>query len=293
MAKARKILSHVKTVKSIRTVTRTMEMVASVRFKQSHDRAVQARPYTKHLSEMVHRIISNNPKIVNSHPLLKQPPAVKPVVLLVITSNRGLCGGFNSSIMRLAGQRLQQYSEAGENIELHLVGKKGIQHFRYRKVKIAKAYSEFQDVPEYETLWQMIEEYISHFLAERISGLEVVYMQFVSAGKQKPAIVPVLPLRDIGSSVSTKGELSNYEFFPSQEELLKKLLPAMVRQRFYQCFLDSSVSEQVMRIGAMHSATESADDMIHDLSITYNRTRQSQITTELNEIMGGQVCLQG
>lgn len=294
MAKARKILRHVNAVKSIRTVTRTMEMVASARFKRSHDLAVAARPYTDRLGEMVLEIIQRADRKMLKHPLLVEPSRVRKIVLLVLTSNRGLCGGFNSSVIRIAEERRKQLTEAGYEPQLHVVGKKGIQYYRFRNISVAQQYREFEDIPGYRRVESLSETLMGDFLAQRICGVEVAYMQFLSAGKQSASVCPILPLSDI-TPLSPHGkahEASVYEFKPSMQDVLKSVLPATARQRIYQCFLDSAVSEQVMRIAAMHSATDSADDMIHSLSVRYNRTRQSQITTELSEIMGGRIGLE-
>jgi len=149
-------------------------------------------------------------------------------------------------------------------------------------------------MPDYRTVRGLAEQLTGEYLKKDISDLEIVYMQFISAGRQSASVAQILPMSDLAESVSrrTDRELLPYEFHPSTEDVFAELLPATVFQKVYQCFVDAAVAEQVMRIAAMRSATESADEMIRSLTLKYNRVRQSQITTELSEIMGGRVALE-
>ena len=294
MAKARKILKHANAVKNIRTITRTMEMVAAARFKRTHDLAVAARPYTDHLACMVADIVERLGDEQLTHPLLTSPQGVQTVVLMVITSNRGLCGSFNTGVLRLVAERMGQLAESGYKVVLHVIGKRGSQYFRFRGVKVAREHRDFDDVPQYESIRQVAVELINSYLAGEISDLEIGYMQFISAGRQRASIAQILPMSDLPDVAGKMPgqESLPYEFHPSPEELFEKLMPAAVIQKIYQCFMDAAVSEQVMRIGAMHGATEAADEMIQKMTVKYNRVRQSQITTELAEIMGGRMGLE-
>ncbi|MCP4376768.1 MAG: ATP synthase F1 subunit gamma [bacterium] len=294
MAKARRILKHANAVKNIRTITRTMEMVAAARFKRSHDLAVAARPYTDHLAGMVADLASRVPPEKLTHPLMKQSEDVKTLVFLIITSNRGLCGSFNTGVLRMACERIDQLREDGYKVQLHVIGKRGIQYFRFRKVDVTHEYRDFTDMPDYEGIREVAVELMDSYLAGDISDLEIAYTQFVSVGRQSPSIAQILPMSDLPSLSKTRAgeEIVPYDFHPSPEGLFENLLPVAVIQKIYQCFMDAAVSEQVMRIAAMHGATESADEMIHKLTVSYNRVRQSQITTELAEIMGGRLALE-
>ncbi|MDP6633517.1 MAG: ATP synthase F1 subunit gamma [Phycisphaerae bacterium] len=294
MAKARRILKHANAVKNIRTITRTMEMVAAARFKRTHDLAVAARPYTDHLAGMVADILARVPREKLTHPLMTAPKDVETVVLLVITSNRGLCGSFNTAVLRLACERMEQLRESGYKVRLHVVGKRGIQFFRFRKIEVALEYRDFTDMPQYEGIRDAAVKLMDTYLDGEISDVEIAYMQFISSGRQSASIAQILPISDLPSLAQQRPgeEILPYDFHPSPEEIFEKLLPAAIVQKIYQCFMDAAVSEQVMRIAAMHGATESADEMIQKLTVRYNRVRQSQITTELAEIMGGRVALE-
>ena len=298
MAKARAILKRVKAVKAIRTVTKTMEMVATARYRKNHQRVTAIRPYVDQLAETVRHLVTRGSLTDLEHPLLRSEPSAKRQVLLVITSNRGLAGSYNSGVLRLATQRVRQLAGEGFEVPLHVVGKRGIQYMRFRRYAVESSYTQFDNVPAYELVREIADGFLTRFIAGEISGVEVVYTRFISTGKQSPVIAPVLPLSDIGGASGAgapadPGRQPSYELIPSAKELFDRLLPLTVRMKIFQCFLDAAVSEQMMRITAMRSATDSADEMIHDLTVQYNRSRQAQITTELAEIMGGSAELSG
>ena len=289
MAKARKILKHVKAIKNIRTVTNTMEMVATARFKKSHDRVVASRPFVDRLAKVVGDLVHRGGLDSISHPLLREPKDVKHDTMIVITSNRGLAGSYNSAVLRVALERYHQVRDGGYQVSLRAVGKRGINALKFRKLPLDRTYTQFDHTPPYDVVRDMADEIMDQFAQGKISGLEVAYMQFVSSGVQRPAIAQLLPLTDLVTERSrwvTEAK-TGFELLPAGTEILDRLLPLTVRMKLYQCFLEAAVSEQVMRIAAMRSATDAADDMIHDLTVAYNRQRQSQITTELAEIMGG------
>jgi F-type H+-transporting ATPase subunit gamma len=288
MPKARQIHKRVKAVKSIREVTSTMEMVATSRFKKVHKRAVAARPYSDKLGEMVTELVGRTSDKPLTHPLLTTPDVSKDV-LIVITSNRGLCAGYNSAVLRLATERMQQLTGAGSTVLLCVVGKRGIQYFRFRHVTMERQRSDFEDFPAYAKVSEMADELMRRFLQGQIRSVEVAYTQFISAGRQKPAISQILPLSNLTAGTPREEAVpaTSYEFVPSTEAVLERLLPSTVRIRLYQCFLDAATSEQIARKTAMRAATDNADDMIHTLTVQYNRMRQAQITSELAEIIGG------
>ena len=291
MAKARNILKRTRAVKNIRDVTKTMEMIASSRFRRAHKQLVAARPYTDRMSDLVACLIDRMGTASLRHPLLRDDEEPRRDVLLVLTSNRGLCGAMNPSVLRIATARHEQLREAGYEVLLQVVGRRGARHFRFRGIELDAAHTTLGDMPDYDAIAAMADALMAAFLDGEISGVELAYMQFISGARQRPAIAQVLPLSDLPSPAPSRlaavGEAAPYDFVPSPSEILDRLLPATVHLRMYQCFLDSSASEQVMRIAAMKTATENADDMLHDLTVRYNRMRQSRITRELTEIAGG------
>ena len=279
MAKARTIRRRTKAVENVRLVTRTMEMVSSARFKRVVDRAAAARPYTERAA----------PDQL-THPLLLENPVLRRDVLLVITTNRGLCGTLNGSVLRLATERRDQLRAGEYEVLLRVAGKKGMRHCRFHGIEVEHEYADLGDVPDYDRVLALTDSLMGNFLADEISGVEVAYMQFLSPGRQAPVIAQILPLSNLEApprSALATGEPAPYDLQPSSGEILAELLPATVRLRMYQCFLDSSLSEQIVRARAMQSASDSAEEMLSRLTVQYNRLRQKQITTELMEIMGG------
>ena len=287
MAKARKILKRVRAVGNIRTVTKTMEMVASTRFRRAHVRAVAARPYTDRLSDLVGDLVERCGQDMLRHPLLTEPEHLHRDVLLVITSNAGMCGGYNAALLSVAAARYKQLTGAGYEVLLWVAGRRGLGSLRFRGFPIDRALTGFDHQPAFAPAAELAEELMTDFAAGRISGLEVAYTQYLPSGRQSAVIAQLLPLTYTAPPTPPGLIPPPYELVPSAQAILDKLLPATVRLRLYQCFLDAAVTEQLTRARAMRSATENADEMLHDLTITYNRVRQAQITTELAEILGG------
>lgn len=290
MAKARKIRERAKAVENVRVVTKTMEMVSSARFKRVFGQAAAARPYTDRLSDLVGDLLARTPPGELDHPLLVEDPQLRRDVLLVITTNRGLCGMLNSSVLRLATERIEQLRAAGYEVLLHVVGKRGVRHFRFRGVAMDYENTELGDLCTYEQVLELTDPLMDAFLKHGISGVEVAYMQFVSPGQQTPVIAQILPLSSLEAPprrMPSVGEPPPYEFLPRPKEILAELLPATVRLRMYQCFLDSSLSEQLVRARAMQNASQNAEEMLTQLAAEANRLRQKQITAELAEIVSG------
>ena len=294
MAKTRHILKRARAIRNIRTVTKAMQSVAAARFKEIYDRITEFTPFATHLLDMVGDLVSRSQVAEADHPLLAAPPDLRHDVLLVLTSNRGLCGSFNSGVLQLALQRLQQLRQADYEVELHVVGARGVRYLRFLGLRVDKVHDDLPDVPDYPEAAILADRMMASFLDGRISGLEIAYTQFVSSGQQHAAVVPLLPLGDLPTRGDADAEPElrlPYDFLPEPRQILLRLLPATVRIKLFQCLLDSAAAEQFMRRTAMQAATDNADDVLHDLKILANRLRQMQITTELSEIMGGRVGL--
>ncbi|MCY2930360.1 MAG: ATP synthase F1 subunit gamma [Planctomycetota bacterium] len=290
MAKAGKVKKRARAVRSIRDVTKTIEMVASVRFQQTHRAAAASRPYSSHLAELVSAIAAQSEDGAMEHPLLKANHSPT-TVLLVIAGNRGLCGGFNGAVLRAAAHARQNLIDAGRQVELHLAGRKAVEFFRFRRIPIAARY-ELAEIPNFAQVQPLANDFMAAFLAGKIRGVEVAYTRFVSAGQQYPVVEPLLPLTPEAHEPQHRQAHVGFEMHPSPRALLEALLPATVRLRLFSFCLDSVVSEQIARIAAMRAASDNANDMMKDLTRQYNRLRQAKITTELTEIVGGQAGLE-
>ncbi|MDC0308343.1 ATP synthase F1 subunit gamma [Planctomycetaceae bacterium] len=294
MAKARALVKRLKSVKNIRKITRTMELIATARFKKAMDRATEAAAYTKKISEIVADLSQVDLKF--SHPLLEQRENPKKVNLLVLTSNRGLCGGYNGGVLRKAVPRLREIRDNEEQeLEVEVAGKRGIAFLKFQGYEFDRAYTNFEDQPKFSEVESIAQRYIDGYISGEIDRVEVAYTKFESAGKQTAMLETLLPIGDLitdGGDDEEDGRNVDYEFLPSAQEILEEIVPAAFKARLFKCFLDAAVSEQIARMVAMKGATENAGDMIRDLSRKYNRARQSQITSELSEIIGGAAALE-
>jgi F-type H+-transporting ATPase subunit gamma len=219
----------------------------------------------------------------------------------VLTANRGLCGGYNGSLVRVAAQRRSEIQEQADAGQTSVSGKRGISAFRYAGIPIEKTYTEFDDQPSFDAVAKIADELIYRFVSGQVDRVDVAYTRFISSSKQVPVVETLLPFAglDVSSpaTVSSSTETQStgqenkvrddYEFLPNASAILQEVVPASFRARLFKCFLDAAVSEQIARMVAMKSATENAGDIIKGLSRTYNRARQSKITQEIMEIIGG------
>ncbi len=288
MANRRVLIKRRKAVRNIRKITRTMQLIATSRFRAAMGRATASKPYTNKLAELAADLTGAAGDV--THPLMQTHEDVPHSSLLVLTSMRGLCGGYNASVLRSALAHLNEREKADLTTDVHVVGMKGIAYFRFLRREMVQQTDDIDDRPKYEQVEPIADEMIRRFKAGEISSAHVSYMQFLSAGKQRPHVMQILPLAPEapeGEDAPTKGPSIEYEFSPAPEEILNDLLPATVRVRLFQCFLDAAVSEQISRMVAMKAATDAAGDMIKLITRQYNRARQTAITMELLDIVGG------
>jgi len=285
MAKPRAILKRRKSVQSIAKITKTMQMIATAKFKRAHDRAVAARPYTDRLQRLISQLTAAAGEF--RHPLMDQRES-KSAALIVLSSNRGLCGGYNTNVLRQADAFRGEAEARGLPVEIHACGKKALAALRYQRVKPAAAHTHFEDNPTFEQVDALVTPLMERYEAGTLDEVHVAYTKFVSAGRQQATVEQVLPLTPPEAGKAA----AEYIFHPDVKTILFDLLPRSVRLHVFQAFLDAAVSEQTARMVAMKSATDNAQDMIRDLGLRYNRSRQTQITTELSEIIGGAAALE-
>lgn len=290
MANVRQLVKRLKAVRNIRKITRTMELIATSRFKRAMDRATEAAAYTKKLAEIVGDLGSADLKF--THPLLQSREEPGNAVLLVLTSNRGLCGGYNGGVLRRANGVMRELEAAEINYDLEVSGKRGIKYYAFQKVESAQSYTHFEDKPTFDEVEELASRYAEDFISGKIDRLDVAYVEFESISRQKARVETLLPIESLGADDAAGGAAVDYEFLPSAGEILEEIVPASFRARLFKCFLDAAVSEQIARMVAMKGATENADEMAGDLSQQYNRARQAQITSELAEIIGGAAALE-
>jgi F-type H+-transporting ATPase subunit gamma len=292
MAKARKFDKRRKSIKNIRKITRTMELISTARFKRAMDRAIAATAYTRRITNLVGNLVRSGLQV--SHPLLAVRPETKQAILLVLTANRGLCGGYNSSVLRTANARFKELQKQASQSHLEVSGKRGVSYFRFRGIKPDQRFTHFEDKPTFEEVDVLARRYLEDFQAGKLDRLEVAYTKFESASRQYPVVETLLPIAQLegANDGGSHAAETQYEFLPSAESILDEVVPASFKAKLFKCFLDAAVSEQIARMTAMKAATENADSMISALSMAYNRARQGQITGELLEIIGGAEALE-
>ncbi|MEM1330547.1 MAG: ATP synthase F1 subunit gamma [Planctomycetota bacterium] len=292
MGKSREIKKRMKAVGNIKRITRTMQMIATAKYSASQQRAVAGKPYTETLFDLVREIAASGGSV--EHPLLASDEGESrkgKTLTLVLTSERGLCGPYNGSILRTTLKYFRETEGAREG-DIDLVGKKGLGVLKFNEIPIARFHTQFGDTPNYEEVQRLAQDYIDRFSAGEISVVRVIYMRYISAGKQIPEVMQLLPLPRPEGGESEQASGADYEFSPAGPELIAELLPAAIKARLFQAFNDAIVSEHIARMVAMKAATDNAGKMGKSLQRQFNRARQSQITTELTEIISGAAALE-
>ena len=298
MANLRSLVKRRKAIRNIRKITMTMELIATSRFKKAFDRAMEADAYTKKIAELAADLSKNAGEV--THPLLEVRASVKKVLVLVLTANRGLCGGYNGGILREAQSQLRKIREAGTPFDLEVSGKRGLNYFKFQQVPTTVTYTHFEEKPKFEEVDALASKYIDLYTSGAVDQVIVVYQKFVSISKQYPVAETLLPLSSVAvqttrqptaAAATVAGPKQDYDFFPSAADILGELVPVAFKVRLFKCFLDAAVGEQIARRVAMKAATENAGDLIKDVSRLYNRTRQANITKEISELIAGSEAL--
>lgn len=291
MAKARTIIKRRKAVQNIRKITRTMQLIATARFQAAFNAAAASKAYTQSITRLAQQLARDGAGI--DHPLLRVNEETNHSVLIAITSNRGLCGGYNASILRAALEHMDERTAAGDAVDIFAVGKKGIGYLKFLGYQLASELAVFEDRPQFTTVDPIAQTMIDAYERRVVDSVYVTYTRFESVARQHVETMRLLPLDrpTVGEEADKASPAAEYDYTPPPRELLGELLPEMVRIRLFQCFLDAAVSEQTARMVAMKAATDAGGDMIRGLTQQYNRARQSQITLELLDIVGGAEAL--
>jgi F-type H+-transporting ATPase subunit gamma len=287
MAKGRELKGRIKSVEGTRKITSTMEMVAASKLKRAMDRVVAARPYAKALGAVIADLYT--PELVERFPLLRQPKKVRRAAVLLLTSNRGLCGGFNANLIREALTLLTQLKADGVETDVHIVGRKGAGFFRFTGRPVASVRTDIGDKPTAQHAEELVAPLADAFVHGRIDALYVVAAKFNSAISTPPVVAQVLPV----APPERSGGARDYLLFPSAPAILSELLPAYVRNAIYRALVETVCGEHGAQRTAMKNATDNAGDLLDVLTRTYNRARQAQITQEIAEIVGGAEALKG
>jgi F-type H+-transporting ATPase subunit gamma len=315
MAKSRQLKGRIRSVQNTRKITKTMELVATSKLKRAQDRVIAARPYAEALREVIADLFT--PDLADQFPLLRQPPppgkgGPNRAAVILLTSNRGLAGGFNSNLIKEARRRIETLESEGYTVDLYGVGKKGIGFFKYLGRKLALERIDVGDRPTADHAAEVVEPLIAAFAAGQLASVDLIQARFISALQTPPTTVRILPVEeagkrgsaDVGGAAGQRGSgteagphgparTANYILAPNAQAILEQLLPLYVRNMVYRGLVETAASEHGARRTAMKNATDNAGEILELLKRTYNRQRQAQITQEIAEIVGGAAALQG
>jgi F-type H+-transporting ATPase subunit gamma len=285
MAKGRELRGRIKSVENTKKITRTMEMVATSKMKRAQDRVSAARPFATALSDVIADLYS--PELAEQYPLLRQPAAPKKAAVLLLTTNRGLCGAFNANILKETRILLKRLEGEGVAVEMHVVGRKGVGYFKYVGRALASQRTDLTDKPTAADAASLVDGLMERFTTGELDAVWVVYAKFNSVLSTPPTAERVLPV----APPTRKGPARDYLLAPSAEAILGELLPLAVRNAVYRQLVETVAGEQGARRTAMKAATDNATELLGNLRRTFNRARQAQITQEIAEIVGGASAL--
>jgi F-type H+-transporting ATPase subunit gamma len=290
-AQLRQLRRRIRSVQSTKKITRASELIAASRIAKARQRVEASKPYANELT----RALSALASLTNvDHPLLNEKENPERAAILIITSDRGLCGAYNSNVLRTANELGELVRSEGKEPVLYLIGRKGVGYYSFRGRDIAASWTGFSEMPNFAGAREAGQELVSAFLADTddengVDEIHLVYTEYVNALTQRPVATRIAPLvvEERPEDEAPEGYLPEYEFEPEPELLLAALLPKYLNARTYAALLDSAASESASRQRAMKSATDNADTLITDLSRMANAARQAEITQEISEIVGG------
>ncbi|MEE2858611.1 MAG: ATP synthase F1 subunit gamma [Candidatus Neomarinimicrobiota bacterium] len=286
MANLKDIRNRIKSVKSIQQVTKAMKMVAAAKMRRAQENMEQARPYASRLNEMLNSLLpSIDRKVLNE---LQTRDIIKRKLFVIITADRGMAGAFNTNVNKIAQQSIDEFGK--DKSDLICIGKKSTSHFKLRNYNIISEYVDFWSDLNFEDAMEISSAMISRFVNGEVDQVSVIYNEFINVGKQEVRNNDFLPLiHDVKEE--SKKNIMDRIYEPSKTEVVKTLVPKYLNTQVWQFLLESFASEQAARMLAMENATSNAQDMIKDLTLQFNKARQSAITTEMLEIVSGAEAL--
>ena len=290
-AEVRAIRRRIKSVESTMKITRAMELIATARIGRAQVRVAQSKPYTEKMNDVIRNIAVATGSL--SHPLLERRE-LNTVGVLVVSSDRGLAGGYNSSVIRMAENAIQRHQAEGRTVRVYTVGAKAQGYFRYRKYSIDHVWLDVTDTPTYADARSIANVLLDEYATGRVDAVEAYTTEYVSALTQNAGLWPVLPIEPPESDATAVASAPvGYTFEPSPEEILGRLLPRYLEGTMFGMLLEASASEHAARRRAMKAATENAEELTRLLTREANQARQAEITTEISEIVGGAEALAG
>ncbi|MFQ5654091.1 MAG: ATP synthase F1 subunit gamma [Planctomycetota bacterium] len=295
MATARDLKNKIRSIRNTRKITRTMEMIATAKASICQKRIESVKPYGDRLTEMLRDLRGaavDSGDGAGDYPLLRRPERIEREAVFVISANRGLCGGYNTNVLRMAEKHLDRRSAEGVATEVHMVGKKGITRFRYLRREVTGKHTQFDDRPSFEAAAEVLEPLLASFCAGDLDAVTLISTRYQNAARQVPILRPILPIPLGGEEGGDgRGHAVDFIFEPSPDVILGTLLPLSLKMQLFLALVEAAASEQIQRRIAMKNATDNADEMETKYKQIYNRTRQAGITQEILEVLGGSEVL--
>ncbi|MBK7433633.1 MAG: ATP synthase F1 subunit gamma [Chitinophagaceae bacterium] len=288
----KEVRNRIKSVQSTQQITKAMKMVSAAKLRRAQDAITQMRPYARKLQEMLSNIVSNSDGDVNMALATERP--VEHVMIIVVTSDRGLCGGYNSNLIKLAKQLvMDKYAgqKAKGKVTILPIGKKGFEHFTKSGFKVVDQYWHIFSGLSFDKVQAAAKYAMDAFANKEVDAVELVYSEFKNAATQRFIAEPFLPVRKVEKASGQKN--ADFIFEPGKEVLIAELMPKILNTQLFKATLDANASEHGARMTAMDKASDNANELLKALKISYNRARQAAITTELTEIVSGAAALQG
>ncbi len=288
----KEVRNRIKSVTSTQQITKAMKMVSAAKLRRAQDAITQMRPYAKKLQEMLSNIVTSSNGDVSMDLAIERP--VERALIIIVTSDRGLCGGYNSNLIKLTKQTIQekypvQFSKG--NVEILPIGKKGYEHFTKNGFKVVNAYWDIFTNLSFDRVQTAAKYAMEAFAAKEFDSIDIIYSEFINAASQAFTAEPFLPIPKIAATGNKIK--SDFIYEPNQQVLIDELMPKILNTQLYKAVLDANASEHGARMTAMDKASENANELIKSLKISYNRARQAAITTELTEIVSGAAALKG
>ncbi len=290
----KEVRNRIKSVQSTQQITKAMKMVSAAKLRKAQDAIIQMRPYAQKLQEMLSNIVSNSDGSVSMKLADERP--VNKVLILLVTSDRGLCGGYNANLVKLAKQTItDHYAEQARkgNVEVWGIGKKGVEAMLRANYKTSDTYRDIFHRLSFETVQQASAAAMEAFVKGDYDVVELIYSQFKNAATQQFKAERFLPIPKVVSTASASKTKADFIFEPGKEELITELMPKILNTQLFKAVLDANASEHGARMTAMDKASDNANELLRSLRISYNRARQAAITTELTEIVSGAAALNG
>lgn len=291
MPSLKEIKNRISSVENTKKITNTMNMVASAKLKKAQDRIERFRPYAEKFYDLLGNLATGVG--ADAHPLLESREEVNNVGILLITSERGLCGAFNLNLIQKALNLAADKNNQGQTVHFYCVGKKGRSSIQKSKYELIDSYIDCMDSFDFTLASTLGQEIIRSFEVRELDEIHLVYGQFVNVLRQLSTSLQILPVSTEGMEETSQQSSAVYTYEPSAEGILTDLLPRFINVQIYRGLLETSASEHAARMTAMDNATQNCDDMISDLTLTYNKARQAAITSELLDIVGGAEALKG